>query len=460
MITFMYNKFGGINMDNIEKKNGVQVDWNKYKGRDNNKAKKGYIGLCELLHKNGHRLESDYINTRTNIFINYNCGHKSNSVTPNNYKKGNGCPKCSGQCSEQAKEDFLDMLRENGHILLSEYKGAKTKVLIDFKCGHDPHWILPNNYKNGSRCAKCVGKSGQSKEYLFYIIKKNGHKLLSEYKGIREKILIDYNNGLKPCWVYPGHYKKNHGNRILKNSEQAKEEFYSILNSNNHILLSDYKNSNEKVLIDFKCGHEAHWVAPNHYKRNGKGCPKCARNSKDFAKEEFIKLLEENGHTLESEYINATTKVLVNFNCGHEPNLTKPNNYKNGSRCPKCCNKGEDALYKLLTNMFEKVEWQKSYENLKDKRLLSYDFYLPKYNLLIELDGEHHRKEMYYKSKKNITNEEEKDAFLKLCDRLRKDKIKNKFAKENNIPLLRIEYNSKIELKKWEQLIMDKIESI
>ena len=32
------------------------------------------------------------------------------------------------------------------------------------------------------------------------------------------------------------------------------------------------KNATEKVLIDFKCGHEAHWIAPNNYK-SGQGCP-------------------------------------------------------------------------------------------------------------------------------------------------------------------------------------------
>lgn len=52
------------------------------------------------------------------------------------------------------------------------------------------------------------------------------------------------------------------------------------------------------------------------------------------------------------------------------------------------------------------------------------------------------------------------DAFLKLEDRQYKDKLKDDYAKDNNIHLLRIEYNSKIELDKWKQLIVDKIKKI
>lgn len=447
-------------MENIEIINGVQVDWNKFKGLNNNKAKKGYIRLCELLHKNGHILESDYVNTRTHIYVNYNCGHKSNKVAPNNYKKGQGCPKCAGQCPEQAKEDFINILKENGHELLSEYVDARTKVLIDFNCGHEPHEVAPYNYKNGTRCPKCSGHCPeQAKEYFMEVLNNNGHKLLSEYKGTHEKVLIDYLDGSEPYWIYPNSYKS--GNKCLaKCSDKAKEEFFNILHSNEHILLSEYKNTNIKVLIDFKCGHEPHLITPSHYK-SGRGCPKCVNNTKSQGKEELIRLLKTNGHILLSEYVDAHTKVLIDFNCGHEPNWTKPNNYKNGARCPECnVNKGEVALRNLLLDMGYEVKTQHKYEDLKDKRMLPYDFYLPEYNLLIELDGEHHRQEMYYKSKNDITDMDEVDAYLKLCDRQYKDKLKDDYAKDNNIPLLRIEYNSKIDLDKWKQLILDKIKEI
>lgn len=144
---------------------------------------------------------------------------------------------------------------------------------------------------------------------------------------------------------------------------------------------------------------------------------------------------------------------MIDFNCGHIPHWINPSDYKNGHGCPLCKNKGEAALYKLIQNMNYIVETQKTYKDLKDKKQLKYDFYLPEFNLLIELDGEHHREAITYKNK-DI-------AISNLEDRIRKDKIKDDYAINNNINLLRIEYNKgKVDIQQWEQLIKDKINEI
>jgi hypothetical protein len=86
------------------------IDWDKFKSKARGlvllKAKKTYIELCELLNKNNNKLLSEYVNAQTKVLIDFNCGHKPNWITPSNYKQGQSCPKCSGKCSEQAKEDF------------------------------------------------------------------------------------------------------------------------------------------------------------------------------------------------------------------------------------------------------------------------------------------------------------------------------------------------------------------
>ena len=83
---------------------------------------------------------------------------------------------------------------------------------------------------------------------------------------------------------------------------------------------------------------------------------------------------------------------------------------------------------------------------------------------IIELDGEHHREKVIYKNK-NITELEKYLAEIKANERLQdrqyKDKLKNDYAKDNNIPLLRIEYvNGIVELDKWKKLIEEKIKEI
>lgn len=59
------------------------------------------------------------------------------------------------QSSKNGYVVFINELNENKHTLLSDYVTGKTKVLIDYNCGHEPSWITPNNYKKGARCQEC-----------------------------------------------------------------------------------------------------------------------------------------------------------------------------------------------------------------------------------------------------------------------------------------------------------------
>lgn len=63
-----------------------------------------------------------------------------------------------------------------------------------------------------------------------------------------------------------------------------------------------------------------------------------------------------------------------------------------------------------------------------------FDFYLPEYNLFIEYDGEHHFKPV------NFGGMSDEDAEYNFILTQKRDKIKNKYCKDNNIHLLRIPY--------------------
>ena len=455
-------------MSNI---NVIDINWDMFKstekGKRLDKAKEIYTELYTIAINNGHKILSEFTKNTEKILIDFNCGHDPHWTIPKTYRKGHGCPKCSGQCPEDAKQRFFDMLYSNNHSLLSEYISSSEKILIDFNCGHEPHWTTPRIYRKGHRCPKCTGHcSEQAKEDLLEMVKNNNHKLLSEYIDSTTKILIDFNCGHEPHWVKPSLYKS--GNRCPKCtghcSEQAKERFFDALYGNNHKLLSEYIDTKTKVLIDFGCEHEPSWVVPNHYKYGYNKCPQCYGQLSEKAKENFINMIENNNHKLLSEYIDTKTKVLIDFGCEHEPSWVVPNQYKYFSNCPKCRNKGESELYKLLLSLNYELDTQKKYDDLKDKYYLPYDAYLPQYNLLIELDGIHHYQPVAYYSKDMSQYEKdmaELDAELRFYDRQRKDKMKDDYAKKNNISLLRIDYSdSIINTEKWKQLILDKIEEI
>ena len=119
-----------------------------------------------------------------------------------------------------------------------------------------------------------------------------------------------------------------------------------------------------------------------------------------------------------------------------------------GNRCP-ICNEwhGERKIREYLIKNNIEFEAQKKFSNLVEKKPLSYDFYIPSKNLLIEFQGIQHYEPRDFggkdmkKAEKNFEIQQEHD------------RRKRKYAQQNNIDLLEISY---IEEDKIEE-ILDKI---
>ena len=91
--------------------------------------------------------------------------------------------------------------------------------------------------------------------------------------------------------------------------------------------------------------------------------------------------------------------------------------------------KGEDTIIRLLRASNIKFEREKKKKNMRGGKF-RYDFYLPLYNILIEVEGEQHFKQV------NVFQKFRSD-FLKQQEN---DRRKNSYALANNIPLIRIPY--------------------
>ena len=72
---------------------------------------------------------------------------------------------------------------------------------------------------------------------------------------------------------------------------------------------------------------------------------------------------------------------------------------------------------------------QKTFEGCRDKKQLSYDFYLPDYNILIEYQGEQHYRPV------ELFGGDKKFDIQK-----RHDRYKREFAKSKGIVLVEISY--------------------
>lgn len=137
--------------------------------------------------------------------------------------------------------------------------------------------------------------------------------------------------------------------------------------------------------------------APLSHYNIGCGCPKCkgsrisaskTRTTKDFVN--LAKLIHPNYDYSKVNYINSVTKVEIICPC-HGSFFQDPANHLQGKGCPLCSESNlEKEISKLLTDNNLDFEAQKTWDWLIYKSKQTVDFYLPKYNIAIECQGEQH----------------------------------------------------------------------
>lgn len=179
----------------------------------------------------------------------------------------------------------------------------------------------------------------------------------------------------------------------------------------------------------------------------GNGCPKCRyiTNSKkrSFTKEIFIsKAKEVHGNKYDYskvEYINSQRKILII--CPEHGEFTQiPNSHLNGSGCIKCsASRGEVKIRNYLNKKSIVFEEQKTFPTCKNIQLLRFDFWIPKYNLIIEFDGiQHFPEEVLARPNYRIKFNPKEPTKIR-------DEIKTKWCEEYQVNLLRIKYDDDIE---------------
>lgn len=126
---------------------------------------------------------------------------------------------------------------------------------------------------------------------------------------------------------------------------------------------------------------------------------------------------------------------------------------KNIIGCPYCFDKkkfkfskGEFAIKKYLDNKNIDYICQYTFNDCRDINLLPFDFYLPKLNIIIEFDGQHHFHPVQFNG---ISTEE---ALINHNSTLKHDKIKDSYCLKNNIDIIRIPYFEKKNI----DIILDK----
>lgn len=191
-------------------------------------------------------------------------------------------------------------------------------------------------------------------------------------------------------------------------------------------VIGQYIAARKKVALRCRvCGHE--WKAlPDNVVHQKGGCPECGNrkiSQKQILTEEFVrtKLMEVNPDV---ELIGPYKGMLEHTKmrcrkCGYEWEPLLANLYykRNGhvKGCPKCNRShGEIAIERYLSSHSIAYEPQKKFDGLVGVggRLLSYDFFLPDYNTLIEFQGEQHYSAVdYYGGEENFQVQQAHDSL-------------------------------------------------
>lgn len=103
--------------------------------------------------------------------------------------------------------------------------------------------------------------------------------------------------------------------------------------------------------------------------------------------------------------------------------------------------RGENTIWNWLNYNKIKFEFQKRFENCKDKLPLPFDFYLPKYNLCIEYQGSQHYDPGFYIRKKKSYEE----GMKKYNTQKAHDEMKKAYCIQMSIDFLEIKYTENIE---------------
>ncbi len=138
------------------------------------------------------------------------------------------------------------------------------------------------------------------------------------------------------------------------------------------------------------------------------------------------------------DYIDCKTKVKIICPIHGVFEQNPYTHYKRKCGCPNCrSSKGELKVQKYLKKNKISFIREKTFDDCRHLLPLPFDFYLPDHNICIEYDGEQHFKEI-----KSWGGNEYLEKIKK------RDKIKTKFCKDNNIPLIRISYKEQNDIIK------------
>ena len=362
---------------------------------------------------------------------------------PIKHTSGMGCIKCGhktrGDNLRKHKDDFIKNAKK---IHGDKYDYSKvvyttnnSKVIITCKT-HGYFEQTPSSHLRGSGCAECIRTIWTTSKFIEK--SKEIHENKYDYSNVvysncDEKVTItckmhgDFEQTPyshikgKGCVLCSGKYKSN-TDEFIEKSKLIHGDTYDYSKV-------EYDNSYKHIIIICK-KHGCFIQSPTKH-LSGNGCYKCGydsiSNKKSITQEEIIeRFIKKHGNRYDYskvEYNGIYNKV--NIICEqHGEFLQATNSHLHGCGCPLCINKTEGKLYEKMYPLYSTIINQFKQEWCKKISYLPFDFVIPEYKIIIELDGPQHFQQI-----SNWSSPEEQ---------FENDKYKEKCANDNGYSVIRL----------------------
>ena len=339
--------------------------------------------------------------------------------------QGQGCRKCGSESSARAKtkstiQFILDAKKAHGNRYIYDkkilnYTKSKNDVVITCR-KHGNFSQSPDNHLAGKGCWDCahekIGFDSRLSNDEFLKRAKNIHgnryAYINKYETDETPLAILCNiHGI--FYQTPAcHIRSKSGCQKCAQEKINKANTYTTIkfldmardiHGDKYIYDKELQYTGIYVEIPIICKkHGEFWQTPRSHLM-GRGCQTCGLENRIKLRtttfEEF-KLQSQEKHGDKYKYVKSTYKnyhTPMEIICSmHGIFLQTPGQHTLGRGCSLCKNKTEAKLFEWLKSNNFRVEYQKKFDWCKGKSgyYLRFDFYLPDYNIIIELDGNQH----------------------------------------------------------------------
>lgn len=367
-------------------------------------------------------------------------------------------------------EEFLTRARQvhgDGKFDYSRIQYIDAHAPIEIRCIECDRWFKMSYQGHVLRergCSKCSGRISRhgsrrmtTEEFVARAVEVHGQKYSydkTEYKGAKERITIscikhsDFSQSASDHLSGYGCQKcGTEGRRAVSKAEAERSAAAFVKNANAIHGNGKYDYSrasyeNSKSMLEIGCSLHGWYRQRASHHLSGHGCDKCKnlKSTEQFIRDAISVHGNERFDYRDTAHISHDSRVKIYCNKCQRTFSQTPTKHLLGRGCPTCKeSKGERAIVVWLNREGLEFERQWTPPGLVYGRRLMYDFLAS--GTLIEFDGKQH-----FAPVKMFGGEEE----LKRTQE--RDALKNQWAKENNIPLIRISYK---EFKKIDSILSE-----